>query len=125
MESRIAELAKTAEEGMFAVANSPNPPREAQRRALLLAFDASGVGVNLNDYTRDDFSRDGCSVVLRIRGGKFEMAVYAPTYVPHGGRGLVESYTPRALDEIGAAMDAFVKGHGVRPGTTQESTSGS
>lgn len=111
---QIAVVAKTAERALFDVARADNPRLAAQRGALLVAFDAAGAGVDMHRYTEDVFPLEGCSIVLRVVGEKFVLSIYAPTFVPHGSCGLIESHAPRALGEIGAVVDALVKGEDVR-----------
>lgn len=82
--------------------------------------DQSGGAQDVNpiDYSTDDYPREGCSLVIRFRGGRYEMTVYAPGLKimanPAGPGRFLEGYFPRPLASIGIAVQAFAAGRILR-----------
>lgn len=63
------------------------------------------------DYSEDDYPRDGCTMVVSLRNGKYDWTVYPPG-VPIKALGYpLEGRAPRKYASIGIAIHAFMHRH--------------
>jgi len=71
------------------------------------------------DYATDDYPRDGCTIVIDLSMDKYCWRVYRPDIRLVASGTAMESYFPRKLGSLGAAIDAFARGRAVRSAFTE------
>lgn len=93
---------------------------DVQADGLLFGTHRRSATQGKSEYTGDDYSRVGCTLVVNLSEKGWTLAVYAPGAEPVPATAPIESYFSRPYGSTGIALEAFLHRPGGIRATLQE-----